>query len=168
MSMGQVLLIDSPASSLSSPPFDSVAQVQFSPMNLNQLLLTRYAPIQFYDITANEQKTKFDHRAAVLACMFGHAYSGGLDMGVRKLDLAKVTYLGQHENVVCQLCAQTEPHLLITGSWNQSLQFWDPCAETVRVWLHTLPKCVYHMDVVNHMLVMAMASLLFHRCMQDE
>jgi len=61
--------------------------------------------VRFYDVAANEQKAKFDHRAAVLACTFGdatHAYSGGLDTGVRQLDLSteKVTYLGQHENSV--------------------------------------------------------------------
>ena len=36
---------------------------------------------------ANEQKAKFDHRAAVLATCFGdneHAYSGGLDTSVRE------------------------------------------------------------------------------------
>ena len=35
---------------------------------------------------ANEQKSKYDHRAAVLACVFSdstHAFSGGLDTVVR-------------------------------------------------------------------------------------
>ena len=43
--------------------------------------------VRFYDVNANEQKAKFDHRAAVLACCFGgasHAYSGGLDTVVRE------------------------------------------------------------------------------------
>lgn len=43
--------------------------------------------VRFYDVATNEQKTKFDHRAAVLACCFSdgsHAYSGGLDTSVRE------------------------------------------------------------------------------------
>ena len=43
--------------------------------------------VRFYDVAANEQKAKFDHRAAVLVCAFGdatHAYSGGLDTGIRE------------------------------------------------------------------------------------
>ncbi|KAG6370400.1 WD40 repeat-like protein [Boletus reticuloceps] len=145
---------------LSSPPFDSVAQVRFSPTNPDQLLVF-LGHVQFYNITANEQKTKFDHRAAVLACTFGdvtHACSGGLDMGVRELDLAaeKVTYLGQHENAVSAVNYVREQNLLITGSWDH------PRAETVGVSSHTLPERVYHIDVVNHTLVVAMASRLFH------
>ncbi|KAG6369508.1 WD40 repeat-like protein [Boletus reticuloceps] len=144
--------------------------------------------VRFYDITANEQKAKFDHRAAVLACTFGdgtHAYSGGLDMGVRecvvfllfcvfafrmlmamwiRIDLTteKVTFLGQHENAVSAVNYVREQNVLITGSWDQSLRFWDPRAETPGVSSHTLPERVYHMDVVNHTLVVAMASRLFH------
>jgi hypothetical protein len=43
--------------------------------------------VRFYDIAANEQKVKFDHRAAVLAMCFsdgGHAFSGCLDASVRE------------------------------------------------------------------------------------
>ena len=43
--------------------------------------------VRLYDIDANEQKTKFDHRAAILACAFAdneRAFSGGLDTSVRE------------------------------------------------------------------------------------
>lgn len=62
--------------------------------------------MRFYDIAANEQRAQFDHRAAVLlACAFGDgtsAFSGGLDNGVRELDLEteKVMYPGNDSNVV--------------------------------------------------------------------
>jgi hypothetical protein len=51
---------------------------------------------------------------------------------------------------------------LITGSWDQSLRFWDPRAETAEVSSHALPERVYSMDLVNNTLVVAMASRLFH------
>jgi hypothetical protein len=43
--------------------------------------------VRLYDIAANEEKTKFDHRAAVLSTTFSdasHAYSGGLDASLRE------------------------------------------------------------------------------------
>lgn len=51
---------------------------------------------------------------------------------------------------------------LITGSWDQSLRFWDPRVETAEVSSHALPERVYSMDLVNNTLVVAMASRLFH------
>ncbi len=50
--------------------------------------------IRYYDIAANEQRAKFDHRAAVLAVAWqdaGHAYSGGLDTAVRQYVLCIYT-----------------------------------------------------------------------------
>ena len=91
---------------LSSLPFDSISQVRFSPTHPDHLLVSawdtvsllgssrffgnisiNYQTVRFYDVAANEQKAKFDHRAAVLSCLFGdstHAYSGCLDTGVRE------------------------------------------------------------------------------------
>ncbi|KIJ59972.1 hypothetical protein HYDPIDRAFT_32701 [Hydnomerulius pinastri MD-312] len=153
---------------LASPPFDSVSQVRFSPTNPDHLLVSAWdTTVRFYDVTANEQKAKFDHRAAVLACTFSdasHAFSGGLDTGVRELDLSteKVTHLGQHGNAVSTMNYAREQNVLITGSWDQSLRFWDARAQSAEVSTHTLPERVYNMDLVNNTLVVAMASRLFH------
>ena len=46
-----------------------------------------FQTVRFYDVATNEQKSKYDHRAAVLACCFSddkHGYSGGLDTSVRE------------------------------------------------------------------------------------
>ena len=42
------------------------------------------------------------------------------------------------------------------------MRFWDPRAETAQVSTHALPERVYNMDLVQHTLVVAMASRLFH------
>lgn len=47
--------------------------------------------VRLYDIKANEEKTKFDHRAAILSSVFSdasHAYSGGLDSSLREFVLS--------------------------------------------------------------------------------
>jgi hypothetical protein len=43
--------------------------------------------VRYYDTAANEQKAKFDHRAAVLSTSFSddtHAFSGGLEASLRE------------------------------------------------------------------------------------
>lgn len=42
------------------------------------------------------------------------------------------------------------------------MRFWDPRAEMAQVSTHALPERVYNMDLVQHTLVVAMASRLFH------
>ena len=92
---------------LSSPPFDSVSQVRFSITNPDHLLVSAWdavrpssivmfllstepyswQTVRFYDVAANQQKAKFDHRAAVLATCFSdarRAYSGCLDASIRE------------------------------------------------------------------------------------
>ncbi|KAI0628664.1 WD40-repeat-containing domain protein [Trametes polyzona] len=153
---------------LASPPFDSVSSVRFSPSNPNHLLVSSWdTTVRFYDVAANEQKSKFDHRAAVLACCFSdgdHAYSGGLDTSVREFDLQaeKVNHLGQHSDAVSAMNFARDRNTLITGSWDRTLRFWDPRAATPQQSTHDLPERVYNMDLVNHILVVAMASRLMH------
>jgi len=60
--------------------------------------------------------------------------------------------------------------VLVTGSWDLSLKFWDPCASVgtlnantdTAVSTHALLECVYHLDLINNTLVVGMASHLFH------
>ncbi|KZT07118.1 WD40 repeat-like protein [Laetiporus sulphureus 93-53] len=153
---------------LSPPPFDSVSSVRFSPTNPSHLLVSSWdTTVRFYDVTANEQKAKFDHRAAVLACCFGddtHAYSGGLETLVRELHLEteNISHLGQHSDSVSCMNYTRELSALITGSWDRTVRFWDPRATTAQQSSHSVPERVYFMDLVNNNLVVAMASRLFH------
>ncbi|KAH9937962.1 WD40 repeat-like protein [Amylocystis lapponica] len=153
---------------LANPPFDSVSAVRFSPTNPSHLLVSSWdTTVKFYDIAKNEQKSKYDHRAAVLTCCFAdgaHAYSGGLDTSVRGLDLEaeKSTHVGQHSDAISSMNFSRESNVLITGSWDRTVRFWDPRAASPQQSSHDLPERVYNMDLVNHNLVVAMASRLFH------
>ncbi|KAL0953661.1 hypothetical protein HGRIS_004862 [Hohenbuehelia grisea] len=155
---------------LNSPPFDSISAVRFSPSqnHPNSLLIASWdATVRHYDTSANEQKSKFEHRAAVLACCYAdhaHAYSGGLDTYVRELDLdsEKVTSLGNHSDAVSALCHSKETGAVISGSWDCSIRFWDPRSAASQQASHKVPERVYHMDISHNNLVVAMASRIVH------
>ena len=51
---------------------------------------------------------------------------------------------------------------MVSGSWDRTLKFWDPKSKSSQATSsHTLPERIYHMDLVGHTLVVAMASRLF-------
>jgi len=153
---------------LASPPFDSVSQVRFSPTNPDHLLVAAWdTTVRFYDVAANEQKAKFDHRASVLTTCFSdgsHAYSGGLDASVRELNLEteKIQHVGQHTDSISSMNYSPDSNVLITGSWDRTIRFWDSRSSWPQQLSHNLPERVYQMDLSRNTLVVAMASRMFH------
>ncbi len=65
--------------------------------------------------------------------------------------------INQQLTIVCTLL-----DALISGSWDQTLRFWDPRSANAQVARHSLPERVYNMDVSGNTLVVGMASRLFH------
>ncbi|KAI0314215.1 WD40 repeat-like protein [Amylostereum chailletii] len=153
---------------LSSPPFDSISTVRYSPTNPDHLLVSSWdTTVRLYDTATNEQKCKFDHRAAVLDIAFSdstHAYSGGLDASVRELNLEteQIQNYGQHTDSISSTTWSKNANALVTGSWDRTIRFWDPRAATRQQSKHDLPERVYFLDSVNNQVVVAMASRLFH------
>ncbi|KAJ3782766.1 WD40 repeat-like protein [Lentinula aff. detonsa] len=160
---------------LPSPPIDSVSKVQYSPTNPNQLLVSSWdTTVKLYDVgddatgsRMSEQKCKFDHRAAVLACCFSdaeHGFSGGLDTTVRYLDFGneKTNVVGSHSDAVSSMVYSKDLNALISASWDRTLRLFDPRAPTPEQSSHENPERIYHIDLVNNTLVVAMASRLFH------
>jgi len=156
---------------LKNAPFDTISSVKFSPTNPDQLLVASWdATVRLYDIAKNEQKSKFDHRAAVLAICYSdasHAFSGGLDTSVKQLELEleKTSTLGQHSDSISAVSYSQARSSLVTGSWDRTVRFWDPRANLPGP-THTqnLPERVYHMELVEstNTLVVALASRIIH------
>ncbi|KAI9438832.1 WD40 repeat-like protein [Lactarius indigo] len=152
---------------LKGAPFDGISSLQFSPASSNFLLASSWdSTVRLYDIAANEEKTKFDHRAAVLSSAFSdasHAYSGGLDSSLREsMPLANTTMQYQASATRARPALNRVVDAIITGSWDRTVRFWDPRAPTAQQSSHQLPERVYFMDTVGHRLVLALASRLFH------
>ncbi|KAG6890289.1 hypothetical protein C0995_009495 [Termitomyces sp. Mi166 len=55
-----------------------------------------------------------------------------------------------------------ESNVLISGSWDRTLRFWDSRASSPQQSSHDTPERVYQIDLVNNTLVVAMASRLFN------
>ena len=99
-----------------------------------------------------------------------------------ELNTEKINNLGQHSDSISSMNFSKETSkssllfysattfdnsairvdALITGSWDRSLRFWDPRASNAQQSSQELPERIYYMDLVNHTLVVAMASRLFH------
>jgi cell cycle arrest protein BUB3 len=56
----------------------------------------------------------------------------------------------------------TPPDVLITGSWDRTLRFWDPRSASPQQLSRELPERVYHMDITKNTLAVAMASRMFY------
>ncbi|KAF5356822.1 hypothetical protein D9756_006825 [Leucocoprinus leucothites] len=166
---------DHNTTTLPSPPFDSISSVRYAPVHPDRLLVASWdTTVRYYDTSdaSPEVKAKFDHRAAVLACTFSddvRGYSGGLDTSVRQLDLTteNISYLGQHSDSISCMTWSREQNSLITGSWDRTIRFWDPRSapnqtSSCQTQSHTTPERIYHLDLINNTLVVAMASRLFH------
>ncbi|KIJ29057.1 hypothetical protein M422DRAFT_37087 [Sphaerobolus stellatus SS14] len=155
---------------LTSPPFDTVSALAFSPTNPNHLLVASWdTSLRLYDVQqdAQGQKAKFDHKAAVLDCAFSdgrHAFSGGLDTWVREFDLESqnVNHLGQHDETISQVVFSKDSNSLITGSFDRTVRAWDPRSPTPLIGKLTFPERVYQMDVGGNNLVVGMAGRQFH------
>ncbi|KAI6158479.1 WD40 repeat-like protein [Pisolithus thermaeus] len=114
---------------LSSPPFDSISGVHFFPTNPDHFLVSAWDTIR-------------------------------LDNGIQELDLptVKVTYLGQHGNVVTVVNYARGRSALL---FDLSLEILDPCSSSANVSTHVLPERVYHPDPASNTLVVSMSSRLF-------
>ncbi|ORY89971.1 WD40-repeat-containing domain protein [Syncephalastrum racemosum] len=152
---------------LNDAPSDGISSVKFSPFTENHLLASSWdSTVRLYDVEENALKKKFDHKAAVLDVCFGgadHAYSGGIDRQVNRLDFetGETKALGQHDDAVKALCASPENNTIYSGSWDKTLRVWDErSADAVKV--SQLPQKVFSMDLSNNRLVIAMAQRHVH------
>lgn len=99
------------------------------------------------------QLLTFKHEAPVLdVCWINDtlAASGGIDRRVRILDLTtgESTTIGKHSSAISRIRYQADTNLLLTTSWDKTLQLWDPLSQPPRH-LKTLqqPDKVLAMDV---------------------
>ncbi|KAI9713489.1 MAG: hypothetical protein M1820_000871 [Bogoriella megaspora] len=161
----------STARQITSPPTDVIQSVKFSPYSRNRLLVSSWdRHVYLYDVAKQGENliNKFEHRAAVLDACFGdsdnEAFTGGLDLQVRKLNLETGTFdtLSNHTKAVKNLIYSKKHNLLISGSWDGTLHVHALSQDPLTPSTIPLPDKVYTLSATDSKLVVGMASRAFY------
>ncbi|RKP08163.1 WD40-repeat-containing domain protein [Thamnocephalis sphaerospora] len=154
---------------LAGPPTDGITRVAFSRTADPLLIASSWdRHVRLYDVVANQQLARFEHRAPVLDCCFGedqrHAFSGGLDRRVRILDLTTKDEreLGKQDDAVRSVVYLPQAQLLATGSWDKTVRLYDTRAATAETSRTEQPAKVFALDAAGYTLVAAMAERHVH------
>lgn len=126
---------------LTGHPGDGVSCLAFSPSSSSELLVSSWdSTVRLYDPLQNFSKATYNFSGACLTCCFNKnngssGFCGGLDAQVSALDLSRGTAsartgLGQHRKAVSCLDYAAEDNILVSGSWDSSVSFWDPRGAT--------------------------------------
>ncbi|EPX73040.1 mitotic spindle checkpoint protein Bub3 [Schizosaccharomyces octosporus yFS286] len=111
---------------------DGISSVNFSPVEKDHLLIGSWDNGLKLVETAEEQRClqSYSLSSPILTSRYLNAttaFAGSLDGSVNLIDISSGTHLviGKHEKGVS--CTATIPDIecLVTGSWDQSFQFWD-------------------------------------------
>lgn len=149
-------------------PTDGISKVQFHPTSSEQLLATSWDGTAYlYNVPANRTKAKLDTGAALLDGCFGGreadgstAFCGGLKGILWRLDFHgyRTEQIGNHDAAIkaVQYCSDTGR--IFTGSWDSSCKAWDSRAKISLQSKIDLPDKVYSMDLMCHILLIAMAN----------
>lgn len=143
---------------LSNAPEDLISSLKFSPTNPQLLLVSSWdSHVRLYNIAEDDVKVNHKLEAPLLDCCFMDAsniISGGLD---KKLTLfncvnEKDMIVGQHEEAVKCLEMNSEMNLIMSGSWDGSVKFWDARSPNL---VNTLPQLnkVYTMSQCGDKLI---------------
>ncbi|KAF9164001.1 hypothetical protein DFQ27_004032 [Actinomortierella ambigua] len=152
---------------LYEPPSDGISSVVFHPSKPEILLVSSWdKSVRLYDVSKNQQKSRYDHQAAVLDCCFGedmNAYSGGLDRTIRMHDFTSNTgrTLGSHGDAVRAMEYSTANNFLVTGSWDKTIRTWDHRSggeNDCNLGTYNQPEKIFSLDVHDQKLVVAMAG----------
>ena len=159
-------------------PGDSVSCLAFSPSISSELLVTSWdSTARLYDPLQNFCKATYNFSGACLACCFNSndgsaGFCGGVDGTVSALDLSRgtasaKTTLGQHGKATSCLDYAASSNMLVSGSWDATVAFWDPRAggggggfpssssAAALVQRVTVPGKVYSLSASQHKVVVA-------------
>ncbi|CAE7680634.1 RAE1 [Symbiodinium sp. CCMP2592] len=121
--------------------------------------------VRIYEVTAQNiaPRMAYNHEAPVLCCAFSkdgqRVFSGGCDNKVKMkvLQTQQEQQIGQHDGPVKEVFVVDEMNMVVSGSWDRTLRFWNLQQPTPVATLQ-LPERVYTMDVKYPLLVVGCAE----------
>ncbi|KAI0594379.1 WD40-repeat-containing domain protein [Biscogniauxia sp. FL1348] len=163
---------------LSHPPNDAISALAFAPSSSSRLLVSSWDKKAYlYDLQASDENEEgyrgsllaaFEHRAPVMDVCFGasddEAFSAGMDWTVQRIDLASgdMTVVGKHAAPVRRVVYSREHSLLISASWDSTLQVYRPADASLPALTIPLPGKPHALAASPSKVIVAMTSRLVH------
>jgi len=119
-----------------------------------------------YEVANNGQampKASTKHEAPVLCSSWSgdgaSVFTGGCDNIAKKWDLAsgQATQIAQHDGAIRHMAWIEQVGLLVTGSWDRTLKYWDTRQPNPALQVQ-LPERCYALDVTHPLLVVGCAE----------
>jgi len=146
-------------------PSDSISALAWSPTS-NILAASSWdKSVRIWEVTPNgvQAKMAYQHDAPALCCNFSkdgqRIVSGGCDnkVKIKTLQTGQEQQVGQHDAAVKEAFFVDEMNMIVSGSWDKSIRFWNGQQPTPIASL-PLPERVYSMDVKFPLLVVGCAD----------
>jgi len=150
-------------------PSDSISCLAWSPAGNILAAGSWDKSVRIWEVSAQgvQARMAIQHEAPVLCCNFSKdgqkIVSGGCDNKVKMKVLAtqQEQQIGQHDAPVKEAFFIDEMNMVVSGSWDKTLRFWNMQQPTAVATLQ-LPERVYSMDVKYPLLVVGMADRHVH------
>ncbi|GAB7364870.1 hypothetical protein MBLNU230_g5661t1 [Neophaeotheca triangularis] len=156
---------------VTNPPEDSISDLAFSGQSDHLAVASWDKKVRIYEID-QQGKSKgvalFEHEGPVLGTAWSKdgqkVFGGGADKAARMLDLgsgntSNATQVAAHDQPISciETCNVNNTEILITGSWDKTIKYWDLRQQTPVATLQCQER-VYCMDARNDMLVIGTAE----------
>ncbi|KAM6504350.1 WD40-repeat-containing domain protein [Amanita muscaria] len=153
---------------VSEPPSDSISSLAFSSQADYLAVGSWDNSVRIYEVGAGGQtqgKAMYQHSGPVLGVCWNKegnkVFSGGADNAARMLDITtgQPTQVAQHDAPVKVLKWIDAPQagILVTGSWDKTLKYWDLRTPTPVASVQ-LPERCYSLDVQYPLMVVGTAE----------
>ncbi|KAL7320544.1 RNA export factor gle2 [Mucor circinelloides] len=166
-------MIDTKDFEVTSPPSDSISDMEFSPQ-ANFLAVSSWDNhIRIYDVQSSGTtvpKAAFSHEAPALCVDWSQdgtkVASGGADRAGRMLDIStgQSIQVAQHEDAIKCIQFLNQGNIIATGSWDKTIKYWDTRSPQPIATVQ-LPERCYSMDTKGSLLVVGTAEK--HICVFD-
>ena len=146
-------------------PGDAISSIAWSPVQDVIAAGSWDRSVYLWEVIQGEivARTSYSLTAPVLSCGFtrdgSRLITGGCDhqVTVRDLEAQQSLQLGQHAAPVKFVCTLEDLNVIISGSWDKTLCFWNP-QQPKPVLTLQLPERVFAMDVKYPLMVVGCAD----------
>ncbi|KUJ15671.1 WD40 repeat-like protein [Mollisia scopiformis] len=155
---------------LTSPPEDSVSDINFSTQTQHLAVASWDKKVRIYEIAESGGSTgvaAFDHEAPVLSCHWSpdgkKVVGAGADKAARVMDMTtqQTSQVAAHDQPI-RVARFFTPvaggdAMLVTGSWDKTIKYWDLRQQSAAATVQCQER-VYTLDVKKNLLVVGTAD----------